>query len=199
MKRAVDVVAALVLLVITAPLLAWAVAAVLVTSGRPVFFGHRRVGRYGVPFRCWKLRTMQPDAERVLHDAPMLRSRYVTNGYKLPLAEDPRVTRAGAFLRRTYLDELPQLFNVLNGTMSLVGPRPIVDEEVDNYGSSAAELLAARPGIFGAWAAEGRARPPYPERVHIELDYVRRPSLLRDLSILARSVPVVLLGQAPDA
>ena len=199
MKRALDIGTAIVLLILAAPLLAVAAAAVLITSGRPVFFGHRRVGRNGVPFCCWKLRTMQADAERVLHETPALRQRYVTNGYKLPLVEDPRVTPVGAFLRRTYLDELPQLFNVLNGTMSVVGPRPIVEEEVDNYGGCAAELLAARPGIFGAWAAEGRARPPYPERVHIELDYVRRPSLLRDLSILARSVPVVLQGQAPDA
>lgn len=199
MKRALDVVAAVVLLVISAPLLLCAAAAVLVTSGRPVFFGHRRVGRNGVPFRCWKLRTMQTDAERVLHDTPTLRNRYVTNGYKLPLAEDPRVTPIGGFLRRSYLDELPQLFNVLNGTMSLVGPRPIVDEEIDNYGGSAAELLAARPGVFGAWAAEGRARPPYPERIEVELTYVRTRSLTTDLSILVRSIPVVLLGQGPDA
>jgi lipopolysaccharide/colanic/teichoic acid biosynthesis glycosyltransferase len=199
MTRALDVLAAVVLLIISAPLLLCAAAAVLVTSGRPVFFGHRRVGRNGVPFRCWKLRTMQTDAERVLHDTPTLRSRYVTNGYKLPLAEDPRVTRIGGFLRRSYLDELPQLFNVLNGTMSLVGPRPIVDEEVDNYGGSAAELLAARPGIFGAWAAEGRARPPYPERIDVELTYVRTRSLTTDLTILVRSIPVVLLGQGPDA
>ena len=199
MTRALDVVAAAVLLVISAPLLLCTAAAVLVTSGRPVFFGHRRVGRNGVPFRCWKLRTMQTDAERVLHDTPTLRSRYVTNGYKLPLAEDPRVTRIGGFLRRSYLDELPQLFNVLNGTMSLVGPRPVVDEEVDHYGGSAAELLATRPGIFGAWAAEGRARPPYPERIDVELTYVRTRSLTTDLSILVRSIPVVLLGQGPDA
>jgi len=199
MKRVVDVVGASILILLTLPLLAGAAVGVLISSGRPVFFGHWRIGRNGVPFGCWKLRTMQLHAERVLHETPALRERYVTNGYKLPLAEDPRVTRFGAILRRTYLDELPQLFNVLNGTMSLVGPRPIVEEEMRNYGYRAAELLTARPGIFGAWAAEGRARPPYPERVHIELDYVRRPSLLRDVVILARSVPVVLLGQDPES
>lgn len=199
MKRALDVAVSIVLLLLTTPLLIAAALAVLVASGRPVFFGHHRIGRNGVPFRCWKLRTMQPDAEHVLQATPVLHDRYVRNGYKLPITQDPRVTRVGAFLRRTYMDELPQLINVLNGTMSLVGPRPIVAQEVEHYGENAAELLAAKPGIFGAWAAEGRSRPPYPERVGIELEYVRRRSLALDLAILVRSIPVVLLGQAPDA
>ena len=197
-KRCLDVVVALLLLVLTAPLLLLATAAVLVTSGWPVFFGHWRVGRGGVPFRCWKLRTMRRDAEHVLLATPHLHERYVENGFKLPHTQDPRVTRLGALLRRTYIDELPQLINVLNGTMSLVGPRPIVAQEIAHYGENADELLKALPGIFGAWAAKGRSRPPYPGRVALELDYVRRRSLVLDLRILARSIPVVLLGQGPD-
>jgi exopolysaccharide production protein ExoY len=199
MKRVSDVVLALVLLLLTAPILLLAALTVLVTSGRPVFFGHLRVGRHGIPFRCWKLRTMSVGAELVLVTNPRLHARYMANGFKLPLSSDPRVTPVGAMLRRSYVDELPQLFNVLNGTMSMVGPRPIVAQEVAEYGAAAGELLGARPGIFGAWAAEGRSRPAYPQRTELELEYVRRRSLVLDLMILARSVPVVLLGQGPDA
>jgi exopolysaccharide production protein ExoY len=198
-KRALDVVLALLLIVLTAPMLLLAAAAVLLTSGRPVFFGHLRIGRHGVPFRCWKLRTMSVGAELVLATNPTLHAHYVSNGFKLPLSADPRVTPLGALLRRSYIDELPQLFNVLSGTMSMVGPRPIVAPEVAEYGATAGELLSARPGIFGAWAAEGRARPTYPQRSQLELEYVRRRSLALDLLILVRSVPVVLLGQGPDA
>ena len=199
MKRVSDVVFALVLLLLTAPILLLAALTVLVTSGRPVFFGHHRVGRHGIPFRCWKLRTMSVGAELVLVTNPRLHARYMANGFKLPLSSDPRVTPVGAMLRRSYIDELPQLFNVLNGSMSMVGPRPIVAQEVAEYGAAAGELLSARPGIFGAWAAEGRSRPAYPRRTELELEYVRRRSLVLDLMILMRSVPVVLLGQGPDA
>jgi exopolysaccharide production protein ExoY len=199
MRRAFDIAGALVLLLLTLPLLIVAAAVVLVTSGRPVFFGHVRVGRGGRLFRCWKLRTMAIDAERVLDRVPDLRARYVANGYKLPMTQDPRVTLPGRWLRRSYIDELPQFFNVLNGTMSLVGPRPVVPDELTNYGTAAAELLTARPGIFGAWALGGRARAPYPERVNVELEYVRSRTLAADVAILVRSIPVVLSGQAPDA
>jgi exopolysaccharide production protein ExoY len=199
MRRIFDIAVVLVMLVVTFPLLALAALAVLISSGRPVFFGHRRIGRNGVPFCCWKLRTMAVDAERTLHASEDLHSHYVSNGFKLPLAADPRVTPLGRWLRRSYIDELPQLFNVLNGTMALVGPRPIVEAELAYYGDHALVLLAERPGIFGAWAAGGRQRAAYPERVQIELAYVRARSFGTDLSILARSVPVVLLGQSPDA
>jgi lipopolysaccharide/colanic/teichoic acid biosynthesis glycosyltransferase len=138
---------------------------------------------------------MRPDAQAMLDHDPDLRDRYIRNGFKLPLQEDPRVTPIGRFLRRWHLDELPQLVNVLNGTMSLVGPRPVVPEELSHYGAGAAELLAARPGIVGAWTSHGRLRPGYPERVRIELEYVRNATPARDLLILARSIPVVLRGQ----
>lgn len=199
MKRLVDVLAALVLLIAAAPLLLAAGATVFIASGRPVLFGHRRIGLNGVPFRCWKLRTMQVDAEHVLSTVPRLHELYVANGYKLPHAADPRLTRVGRVLRRTYIDELPQLVNVLNGTMSLIGPRPIVEQELSNYGEHGAELLRVRPGIIGEWTSRGRERPPYPERADLELDYIREHSLRRDVRILLRSVPVVLLGQTEDA
>jgi exopolysaccharide production protein ExoY len=194
MRRITDLIVATVLLVLLSPVLLLASLCVLVTSGWPVFFGHVRVGRSGRFFRCWKLRTMHVGAERRLEHEPALKTTYVKNGFKIPAASDPRITRLGRFLRAYYIDELPQLFNVLNGTMSLVGPRPIVPEELIYYGPHADELLCTRPGIVGAWTSHGRARPGYPERMHVELEYVRDPSSLKAIVILARTIPVVLRG-----
>lgn len=198
-RRIADVLAAGTLLMLSAPIILTAALAVLATSGRPAFYGHRRAGRGGRPFRCWKLRTMTQGADRQLETDPELRRRYVENDYKLPANADPRVNRLGRWLRRTHLDELPQLFNVLNGTMSLVGPRPVVAEELQEFDPDADELLAVRPGIFGAWNSLGRRRPGYPERSRIELEYVRTQTLGTDLRILLRSVPVVLTGADPEA
>ncbi|MCI0432552.1 MAG: sugar transferase [Gemmatimonadetes bacterium] len=197
-RRAADVVGATVLLVLLFPALCVGAAAVLIGSGRPVFFGHARLGKDGRVFPCWKLRTMRTRAEHELHREPTLHRDYVANGYKLPNGKDPRVTKVGVWLRRTYADEIPQLFNVLAGTMSLVGPRPIVPDELREYGPEGDELLSTRPGIVGAWTALGRRRPDYPERARIELSYVRHRSALRDFTILLRTVPVVLRGQGGD-
>lgn len=198
-RRAVEVVLAAALLLVALPLLLTAALAVLVFSGAPVFYGHVRVGRNGRPFRCWKLRTMSADAESRLNGDPGLRGTYVSNGYKLPDGADPRVTRVGRLIRRTYIDELPQLVNVLNGTMSLVGPRPVIEEELREFEPRAQELLSVRPGIFGAWTCLGRRRPVYPERARIEIEYVRNRGLRTDASILLRSLPVVLRGQLPGS
>jgi exopolysaccharide production protein ExoY len=195
LRRVADVAAGSLLLLLTLPLLAASALAVLLTSGRPVFFGHVRVGRAGKPFRCWKLRTMEVDAERRLEREPELQHLYRSNGFKVPEDEDPRLTPVGRWLRRRYLDELPQWFNVLNGTMSLVGPRPVVAEELACFGDDVDVLLQARPGIFGEWTSRGRSRPDYPERASMEVDSVRNRSVRRDLTILGRSVLVVLRGQ----
>lgn len=196
-RRALEVLTAAALLVAAAPLLAVAAAGILVTSGRPVFYGHPRVGRGGRPFRCWKLRTMTVDSDAALRTNGSLRTTWRTNGYKIP--DDPRRTRLGPFLRRTYVDEIPQLVNVLNGTMGLVGPRPVVAEELTEFGAGAEELLSVRPGIFGAWNSRGPHRPTYPERARVELEYVRTRSARRDLAILLASIPVVLRGHHEDA
>jgi lipopolysaccharide/colanic/teichoic acid biosynthesis glycosyltransferase len=195
MRRLIDVVSASALLVLATPVLLLAACAVLLTSGRPIFFGHQRVGRNGRLFRCWKLRTMEVGAEARLEREPALGERYRTNGYKVPASKDPRITRTGRLLRAYYLDELPQLFNVLNGTMSLVGPRPVVPAELQEFGPGAQELVQHRPGIVGAWTSRGRERPAYPERAQIELEYLRNRSTRRNLRILARTIPVVLRGQ----
>jgi lipopolysaccharide/colanic/teichoic acid biosynthesis glycosyltransferase len=197
--RAAEVAIAALLLILASPILVVTALAVFLFSGTPILYGHVRIGRNGKPFRCWKLRTMAADAEERLNGDALLRRRYVKNGYKLSEAEDPRVTRIGRLIRRTYIDELPQLVNVLNGTMSLVGPRPVIEEELSEFEPDIRELLSLRPGIFGAWTSRGRSRPDYPERARIEIDYVRSRSIRTDAAILLRSLPVVLRGQRPGA
>jgi len=194
-RRAFDIAAAALLLAVLAPFLLLGSLIVLIASGRPIFYAQERLGLRGTSFRCLKLRTMTIDAEQHLHREPALRDRYLNGGFKLPNGSDPRVTRPGRWLRRTYIDELPQLFNVLAGSMSLVGPRPIVPSELREYGAEADELLLVKPGLIGEWTSRGRRRPEYPERARLELDYVRRRTPARDLVILARSIPVVLRGQ----
>ena len=192
MKRGVDVLGALVGLLVAWPVIALAAVAVRLDSPGRAFFGHLRIGRGGKRFRCWKLRTMHTDAERRLELEEALRVDYFANDFKLPEAQDPRITRVGRLLRKTSLDELPQLLNVLMGDMSLVGPRPVVAEELLRYRGEILTLLSVRPGLTGAWAVNGRHDLAYPERVQVELGYVHSQSLFTDLCILVRTVGAVL-------
>ncbi len=139
---------------------------------------------------------MVPDAEAWLERDLGLKALHRINGFKLPRSSDPRITRIGHFLRFTHLDELPQLINVLRGEMSLVGPRPVVEEELEWYGDRKEEFLSVRPGIFGEWTARGKRRPDYPERVEVELSYIQGRGFLKDLLILLRNIPVLLVGQS---
>jgi len=191
----VDVVGALTLLILSLPLLLLGVVLVALTKGRPIFFGHERVGMGGTTFRCWKLRTMKVDAEKALDRDPALMQRYKANGFKLPNGSDPRISPVGRLLRRTYIDEIPQLVNVLRGDMSLVGPRPVVPAELALFADGAKLLLQVKPGVFGAWNSLGRSRPPYPERALLEMEYVRGRSWVSDARILGKSVLAVLQGQ----
>ena len=192
LKRLVDVPLATLALVLFGPLMLVLAALVRLGSPGPVLFRQRRLGRGGRTFDCLKFRSMYCNAEDLLGQDPAVRARYVANGYKLPASEDPRITAIGRFLRSTSLDELPQLFNVLRGDMSLVGPRPIVPAELAEYGASAPEFLAAIPGITGRWQVSGRSNLVYPERAAIELDYITDWSVREDLRILVRTLPVVL-------
>jgi len=190
-KRAIDVVLASIGLTLTAPVVLLAALAICFESPGSPFFGHVRIGRGGRRFRCWKLRTMTADAEqRLLEDAELL-DAYQRNDFKLPDANDPRVTRVGRMLRQSSLDELPQLCNVLVGDMSLVGPRPVVADELQHYAGEVLTLLSVRPGLTGAWAVSGRHHLPYPRRAEIELAYVRTLSLRRDVEILLRTASAV--------
>jgi lipopolysaccharide/colanic/teichoic acid biosynthesis glycosyltransferase len=171
-----------------------AVLSVLVrleSKGAPIF-RHQRVGFRGRRFGCLKLRTMRVDAEEYLRADAELYEEYRRNHYKLPEDRDPRVTPLGRFLRKTSLDELPQLWNVLVGDMSLIGPRPVVDEELDLYGHSKELFLSVRPGLTGAWAVSGRHMVGYPDRCSVELGYVRSWNLLMDVQIALKTVSVVV-------
>ena len=192
LKRAFDVVVSATALLITAPIIAVAAVAARVTSEGDAFFGHERVGRHGQRFRCWKIRTMAANAEERLRADPELHESYRNNGYKLPESRDPRVTPLGRFLRQTSIDELPQLWNVFRGHMSIVGPRPLVAEELHHYAGSVLTLLSVRPGLTGAWAVNGRHRLKYPRRAEIELEYVRTCSLRTDLAIMFRTAAAVV-------
>jgi exopolysaccharide production protein ExoY len=163
------------------------------TMGRPVLFGHNRIGHDGRAFRCYKFRTMINGAEDVLR-------QYLASNPEAEkewrethkLRNDPRITPLGAFLRKSSIDELPQLINVLRGDMSCVGPRPIVTDELARYGEKAADYLRARPGLTGAWQVSGRTSLSYADRVALDAEYVRHWSVWKDLLILAKTVPAVL-------
>jgi lipopolysaccharide/colanic/teichoic acid biosynthesis glycosyltransferase len=160
--------------------------------GRPVLFVQERVGRNGRLFRLYKFRSMVADAEELLRASPALYERYAAGDFKLPEGEDPRVTRLGAMLRRTSLDELPQLWNVLRGDMSLVGPRPVVPAELTEYGDYERLLQRAKPGITGVWQVSGRSSVHYPERARMDLRYIGQRSLAVDLRLLLRTLPAVI-------
>ena len=192
LKRILDLVLAAAMLVCLSPLIVVLGVAVLLSSPGPLVYGQRRLGRYGRSFRCFKFRSMFADAEKRLANDPVLRAEYVRNGYKLPDGQDPRITPLGRWLRRTSLDELPQLWNVIRGDMSLVGPRPIVPDEIHHYKQDRQMLLLLKPGITGLWQVSGRSNLAYPERTNLELEYVERWTLRRDLGILLRTVPAVL-------
>jgi lipopolysaccharide/colanic/teichoic acid biosynthesis glycosyltransferase len=197
-NRIFDVALATLMLALTLPFLVMSTLAVWLTSEGPVLFAHRRCGRHGIPFRCLKFRTMVVDAENWLVRYPDLGTKYKENGFKLKSDWDPRVTKVGRILRRAHLDELPQLLNVIRGDMSLVGPRPIVEEELNWYGNDKDEYLSVRPGVFGAWTAQGRQRVDYPARTLVELGYIRDNFWLKDLRVLLKHIPVLLLGQVED-
>ena len=195
-KIAFDRASAMLGLIAISPILLIVAGLIALRRDGPVFFSHVRVGRGGRLFRCYKFRTMVPDGSRlfnhILSIDPVAREDWQV---RRKVHRDPRVSRLGAFLRSSSIDELPQLFNVLRGDMSMVGPRPITSEELANYGDHAREYLSVRPGITGAWQVSGRSNCTYSERVALDVDYVRNFSFARDMAILLRTVNVVLRGQ----
>ncbi|MDP9821550.1 sugar transferase [Nocardioides massiliensis] len=190
-KRVVDLVAAATLILALLPLLTLLAAVVACTSRGPVFYRQVRVGRGGREFVVWKFRTMRPGAA---HELPDLQEQNEAAGPLFKIRADPRVTRVGRVLRRTSMDELPQLFNVLTGSMSLVGPRPALPIEVARYGDAMHRRHVVRPGLTGLWQVSGRSDLPWERAVELDLQYVERCSLRLDLLILLRTVPAVLRG-----
>ena len=188
-KAAIDVVGSVIAVVLLSPVLL-AVTIAVALEGRPIMFRQTRMGRGGRPFTIMKFRTMVPDAEDRLHREGLY-DQYVANGYKLPAGSDPRITATGQFLRRTSLDELPQLFNVIRRQMSLVGPRPVVADELALYGAFRPAYVGVRPGVTGYWQINGRSDVGFPERAELDGYYYDHRSLRFDLRILARTVVAV--------
>ena len=193
-KRAGDIVFSLVVLALGSPLLLVLALLVKASSKGSVFYCQRRIGRGYRGFGCLKFRTMRKDADRVLAQMlasdPELRAEFERD-YKLK--RDPRITPIGTFLRRSSLDELPQFINVLKGEMSVVGPRPIVWDELERYGRNMDQVLSVRPGLTGLWQVSGRNNLPYETRVKLDLYYARNRSFWLDLGIILRTIGVVLL------
>lgn len=195
-KRAVDLVCAVGLFIILFPLWLMVAVAVRMSSPGPVFYGHERIGFGGVAFRCWKFRTMVTNGDAVLatyfERHPEAREEWERDR---KLKSDPRVTRFGHILRKTSVDELPQLLNVILGEMSLVGPRPVVADELERYGPDVPSYLAARPGITGLWQTSGRSDTTYDQRVTLDRRYATEWSFAMDLWILLKTVPAVLAAR----
>jgi exopolysaccharide production protein ExoY len=194
-KRAIDIVGSAVLILLLLPLAVVISLAIVLGSRGPAVFVQQRVGRRGDPFSLMKFRTMVRDGDAVLAAClardPEARIEWETTR---KLRDDPRITRIGRFLRRTSLDELPQLLNVLLGNMSLVGPRPVMEDELRYFGYRTADVLSVRPGLTGLWAVSGRSEVTYEERVELEYEYAVGWSFLGDLSILLRTLPAIVRG-----
>jgi exopolysaccharide biosynthesis polyprenyl glycosylphosphotransferase len=188
-KRGFDIVVSATLLVLLSPVLAAVAVAIALTAGGPVLFHQERVGRNGALFRIHKFRTMVTNAEDLLID---LRDRNEADGPLFKLRDDPRVTPFGRALRKSSLDELPQLWNVLRGEMSLVGPRPALPEECAEWSGELWDRIRVRPGITGMWQVSGRSDTSFGEYVRLDLYYVDNWSLVIDLSLLAKTIPAVL-------
>jgi Undecaprenyl-phosphate galactose phosphotransferase WbaP len=191
LKRTLDIFGALLFGMLLSPVLLVVVGAMW-REGGPVIYRHSRIGRGGIPFDCLKFRTMVPDSDRVLKEVlardPAARREWARDR---KLKDDPRITAVGRFLRKTSLDELPQLWNVFRGEMSLVGPRPVVSDELKKYGCKVRHYLTVTPGLTGLWQVKGRNNTTYRRRVALDTYYARHQSLWLDVYILLRTVWVV--------
>ncbi len=194
-KRVFDLLSAVIALAFVAPLML-ILCALVSLDGGPAMFAHRRIGEGGRAFHCLKFRSMHTDAAARLHQIllhdPVARAEWEKDH---KLRHDPRITPLGRFLRASSLDELPQLFNIIRGEMSVVGPRPIVEAEVVRYGARIESYRRMRPGLTGLWQVSGRSQVDYRRRVAMDVLYSRRSSFLLDMKIVAMTVPAVLLSR----
>ena len=196
LKRVIDIIGASIGLVFAAPFLLPAMFLIHRHDGGPAIFAQDRIGHGGRIFRCYKLRSMVIDsAERLEHllaTDPEARAEWEATQ---KLTNDPRITRLGKFLRKSSLDELPQLWNILRGDMSIVGPRPIVHNEISKYGTDFIYYTDVRPGLTGLWQVSGRSDTTYDERVALDVKYVREWSFVRDMKVIVKTIPAILASK----
>lgn len=188
-KRLTDIVLSTIALICFSPifLVVWVMTLFGENKG-PLFFKQTRIGKNGRPFKIYKFRSMIVNADEILHANPELYQKYVDNNYKLEPEEDPRVTKLGHWLRKTSIDEIPQFINILRGEMSIIGPRPVVKEELVEYGDRVDKFLSVKPGAMGLWQASGRSNIGYPERCDMELSYVDQASYWFDIKIMFKNI-----------
>ena len=196
-KRAFDFFFSLFVLIVASPLFLTLWIIVRLSSKGPVIYSHERIGRGGVPFQCYKFRSMYPDAdirlEEILKSCPLKKEEWEATH---KLKQDPRITKIGAFLRKTSLDELPQFWNVLIGDLSVVGPRPVVEKEILNhFGPKANKILSIRPGLTGIWQVSGRNNTCYQERLRLDEHYVDNHSFLGDLKLIFKTIPEMIFSK----
>ncbi|MGH1421773.1 MAG: sugar transferase [Hyphomonas sp.] len=195
-KRVFDIVVSASALLALSPLILAFAIAIKIQDGEKALFKQKRFGLNGETFNCFKLRSMVPDArerlEALLASDPAARQEWEETQ---KLTDDPRITALGHFIRKTSIDELPQLYNVLRGDMSLVGPRPIVENEIEKYGENFNFYCEVRPGVTGLWQVKGRSDTTYPERVAMDVEYVRTHSFIGDIMIVLKTVPAVLMSK----
>lgn len=193
LKRIFDIICSSVALIILSPVFLILAAAIKTTDKGPVFFAHRRVGKDGKPLNIYKFRSMVTNAEDLIKQfTPEQKAEYERN---FKLENDPRVTKVGKFMRRTSLDELPQLFNILKGDLSIVGPRPVMEVETEIYGNYRDMLLSVKPGLTGFWAANGRSCTTYTRRRAMEIYYIKNRSVCFDLKIILKTITSVFKGE----
>src|ERR1039458_9590423 len=192
-KRLADIILATLGIIILLPLFSLCILGIWLTSEGSIIFRHRRVGFQGRHFDCLKFKTMVPDGSKRLHEYLIANPQALHEWEETrKLRYDPRVTPFGAILRKTSLDELPQLFNVLKGDMSIVGPRPVTDDEIERYSSRVSAYLACKPGLTGLWQITGRSKTSYSERVMFDYAYAQNWSFIMDVKIILMTLPVLL-------
>ena len=189
-KRVIDVILASVALILLSPLFAIIAIAIKIDSKGPVFFAHKRIGKNGKIIKLYKFRSMVINAEELIKSFTPEQMREYKENYKL--TNDLRITKVGKFLRKTSLDELPQLINIINGDLSVIGPRPVVADELEKYGVNKDKFLSVTPGLTGYWAANGRSNTTYEQRMEMELYYIDNLSLKMDIKVFFKTILSVL-------
>ena len=194
-KRLFDILVSLIALIILSPIffIVWVLNIINVSDRGPLFYRQIRIGINGKKFGMYKFRSMVVNAEEKLHQNKKLYKEYVSNNYKLKPEDDPRITKLGKFLRKSSIDEIPQFINIIKGEMSLVGPRPVIEEELKEYDKN--KLLSVKPGAMGLWQASGRSKIGYPQRAYIEMSYIDNACFTMDLKIILGNIKNIINGK----